>query len=184
MNTKLTSWAILTHKDTIRWVLLAFFIISLLGPWVFDLINVPAEYTCSPPNVRLYGDFCGVPLSGFFIFSMIIGGFFSIISSLATGTFAGRARELLIMLLYLLMILPFFTTIPFFWKKETRLLRTFNLVAWTLALIITLIFFFLAIQHSGRGLQLWGIWLYAITVISAITMEMLILKAGIKREIL
>ena len=28
-------------------------IVAFLGPWVFDLINVPAQYECSP-NIRLY----------------------------------------------------------------------------------------------------------------------------------
>ncbi len=54
------------YKHALRLAILALLIISLLGPWMFDLINVPAEYPCDEPFVRLEGDFCGYPLSGFF----------------------------------------------------------------------------------------------------------------------
>ncbi len=47
-----------------RWVALALFGLALLGPWSYDLINVPAEYTCEKPFVRLVGDFCGQSYSG------------------------------------------------------------------------------------------------------------------------
>ena len=51
-----------THKKILRGAILLLFIVAMFGPWIYNLINVPAEYTCSHPNVRLYGDFCGVPL--------------------------------------------------------------------------------------------------------------------------
>jgi hypothetical protein len=53
------------HRKITRVAILILFITSMLGPWMFDLINVPAEYACSKPNVRLYGDFCGMPVPGF-----------------------------------------------------------------------------------------------------------------------
>ena len=30
--------------------------IAIFGPWAFDLINVPAEFPCTPPIIRLEGD--------------------------------------------------------------------------------------------------------------------------------
>ena len=64
------------YKNILRGAILLLLIISLLGPWTFDQINVPAQYPCTPPIVRLYGDFCGVPLSGIQVFGLYIGGFF------------------------------------------------------------------------------------------------------------
>ena len=45
--------------------MLALLVGAMLGPWIFDLINVPAQYPC---DFRLVGDFCGVLLSGFWSF--------------------------------------------------------------------------------------------------------------------
>lgn len=126
--------------------MLALLIVSLLGPWMYDVIHVPAEYTCDNPFVRLEGDFCGLPLSGIKFFTWFAGGFFHII--------------------------PFFTTLPLIWKKETPRLRTINLVAWILALIPTLTIFIF--QIKDQAFRLWGLWLYILVAISALTVEMFI----------
>lgn len=53
----------LAHRS-IQWIALALFGVAFLGPWSYDLINVPAEYACDTPFVRLVGDFCGQSYSG------------------------------------------------------------------------------------------------------------------------
>lgn len=91
---------------------LILFVVALLGPWTFDVINVPAEYECSAPFIRLNGDFCGMPMSGLWV-----GG------------------------LSILPLIPFFTTLFLLWKKDARRFRTIHLIAWVLALILALVAF-------------------------------------------
>jgi hypothetical protein len=45
------------HKKYWRAALLVLLLAAFIGPWAFDPINVPAEYPCSAPFVRLGGDF-------------------------------------------------------------------------------------------------------------------------------
>ena len=151
--------------------ILILFVISMLGPWMFDLINVPAEFTCSKPNVRLYGDFCGLPLSGFEFFKLFIGGFFNMLSTLTTGSFVNYPQELFVGL-FVLSLIPFVTSLLLLWKKEPRRLLTINLIAWILALIPTLFMFILmAVQRSGYIFRLWGLWLYILTALGAVILE-------------
>lgn len=154
------------HRRIIRAGILVLFIIAMLGPWGYDLINVPAQYTCQPPNVRLYGDFCGVPVSGAFIF-LLIPSFFHSVWELLTSTLPYYGR--LVSGLSILLLFPIFTTIFSLWKKETHRLRMTNLIAWILAFLITSTLFIL--QINRQAIQLWGLWLYIITTISAIIFE-------------
>lgn len=163
------------YKKFLRGVILLLFITTMFGPWIYDQINVPAQYTCSPPNVRLYGDFCGLPLSGFEFFKLFIGGFFYM---LFTFAFVNYPRELLIGL-YILPLIPIITSLILLWKEETRRLRTINLITWILALIPTLLMFLpLAVQRSGYIFRLWGLWLYILLAVSAIIFEFTVIKTG------
>lgn len=165
------------HKKILRGAILLLFITTMFGPWIYDQINVPAQYTCSKPHVRLYGDFCGLPLSGFEFFKLfVVGGFFYMLFTLTTGAFVNNPRELLIGL-YVLPLIPFVTSLILLWKKETRRLLTINLIAWILALIPTLLMFTLmAVQRSGYIFRLWGLWLYIFLAVSAIIFEITLLK--------
>ena len=78
------------NKVLWRILILALFIISMLGPWAFDLLNVPAQYPCGKPSVRLYGDFCGSPISGFGVIKWANSGFIYILDELIKGNIAGR----------------------------------------------------------------------------------------------
>jgi len=165
------------HKTALRLIALALLIVSMMGPWMYDLINVPAEYDCDKPFIRLEGDFCGYPLSGYFVMIWFVGGgFFSSLVRLILGTFTGEAREF-IAGYFLLILIPFITTLSFIWKKETRQLRTVNLVAWTIALIPLLFICIISItQYGGTSLRLWGLWLYIVTALGAMIFETILLK--------
>ncbi len=170
------------NKNILRQVILTLLIVSMLGPWFFDVVSVPGEYPCNEPFIRLDGNLCGDPTSGFFLFYIFIGGLFYNLAAVVSGTFTGQAREFL-MGLFLLPIIPFFTTLPFIWKKETLRLRTVNLVAWILALLITLFIFSDSLSQNGRLiLHLWGLWLYIITAIGAVILEISLLKANAEDE--
>ena len=168
-------WSV-RYKTVLRLVILALLVVSLLGPWMYDVIGVPAEYTCDKPFVRLEGDFCGMPMSGIQFFTWFTGGFFYIIVEILKGTFTGRFREL-IAGLSILPLIPFVTTILLLWKRELPHIRTINLVAWILALIPTLfIFMNYLTQGNGQVLRLWGLWLYLLAAVGAVIFEVLLMK--------
>ena len=58
--------------------LIVLLFVALLGPWAFDAIYMPPEYTCSGTSVRLNVHLCGKPLSGMRILVWAAVGFFSI----------------------------------------------------------------------------------------------------------
>jgi hypothetical protein len=164
------------HKNILRGAILLLLIISLFGPWTFDQINVPAQYTCSPPNVRLYGDFCGVPLSGFQVFGLYVGGLFYMFLEMIRGTFGSRFRDLFVGLL-ILPLIPFLTTLLSIWKKETHRLRTINLFAWILALIPVLTIF--TLQINRQSIRLWGLWIYIAAAVCAVVLEIIVMKISL-----
>ncbi len=152
---------------------LILFIVALLGPWTFDVINVPAEYECSAPFIRLNGDFCGIAMSGFQFFGLWVGGFFFMLFELIAGEFTGHALEFLIGL-SILFLIPFFTTLFLLWKKDARRLYKVHRIAWALALILALVAFIP--QINDPIIRLWGIWLYILLAVGAILIEYLASK--------
>jgi hypothetical protein len=69
------SWLIV-HKQYTRITFMALLLVALSGTWAYDLIHVPAQYDCSLPNVRLRGDFCGIPFSVFDHYRVIVAPLF------------------------------------------------------------------------------------------------------------
>lgn len=159
----------------------ALFIISMLGPWTFDLLNVPAQYPCGKPSVRLYGDFCGYPMSGFGIFKLANSGFLYILDELIKGNIAGRILDLVFPFYTWIIILPFFSILLLIWNKNSRRLQTINLVAWGLACLVTLHMFILQTnrdQFVHFFYLLWGIWLYILVAIGTIIFEIVVLRSN------
>ena len=149
------------------------FVIALLGPWTFDQINVPAEFDCSAPFIRLNDDFCGMPMSGVQLLWLWVGGFFYMLLELITGGFTGQGSEFFFGL-SILPLIPFFTTLLLLWKKDARQFRIVHLVAWVLALIVALVIFIPQINDPIA--RLWGLWLYILLAVSAIVIEILVAK--------
>ena len=120
-------------------------LIAFCGPWAFDRIMVPAQYECSFPIVRLYGDFCGVPLSGF-----------RLIYWVGVGTF----QSIIVMLL-----LPFPYTL-FLSLTRTTAFRTWLMIGvWGIAIILTLLVG--AANFPELYLAQWGTWLYLVVAVAA-----------------
>lgn len=163
------------NRSIVRVAILALLIVSLFGPWMYDVIHVPAEYTCDKPFVRLEGDFCGLPLSGIKFFTWFTGGFFYIIVEILKGSFTGRFREL-IAGLSILPLIPFVTTILLLWKRESPRVRTINLVAWILAFLLALTVFLPQIKE--QSFRLWGLWLYILAAAGAVIIEIFITKTS------
>lgn len=121
------------HKRGWRLVILGLLLIAIVGPWTFDLINVPSEYSCSAPFIRLKGDYCGTPLSGMWILLTPLGA--------------------------LVLFLPFFSTLLLILSGNRRRQQILHLVVWGLATVSSLWWLLLSPAEWPLS-RLWGLWLY------------------------
>ena len=171
------SW-IYKHKRVWRVAILVLLLVAIMGPWTFDRINVPSEYPCSTPNIRLEGDFCGTPMSGIWIFSWMVGGFINASVGFVTGAmgFTEWTRAFLFSLRLFLLLLPFFSTLLLILGGGHRRRQMFQAGAWGLASGIGLL---IGISRYPKLFwALWGVWLYIGLAASALILEVLALAAG------
>ena len=164
------SW-INEHKLVWRVAILALVPVAIVGPWTLDRINVPSEYPCSPPTIRLEGDFCGTPLSGTWIFRWMIYGLIYASAGLVTGaTVPGEwARMFFTSLLFSLLVLPFFSTLLLILRGDRRRRQLFNAAAWGLAAGMGLV---IGLSSYPRLFWvLWGNWLYVGLAAGALILE-------------
>ena len=176
------SW-INKHKRIWRVAILLLLLVALMGPWAFDRINVPAEYPCSPPFIRLEGDFCGMPLSVLMIFRWMVGGIISMVVEFVTGAtlLADRAREFLgvflfVMLLFLL-LLPFISTLLLIRGGDLRRSQVYHIAIWGLAAVFSGLILVVS-RLSRLHWVLLGLWFYVGLAASALVLEVLVLIAG------
>lgn len=171
---------IVENKVWLRMFVLALFIISMLGPWAFELINVPAQYPCDKPFVRLYGDFCGYPNSGLGTVKWAAGGFFSILDELVKGNFAAQIAEIIFLICVLIVTLPFFSNLLLIVNRDSRRLHILSIIVWGIACLPTLTMFILQ-SNQDQFVQffylLWGLCLYIFVAIGTMIVEVLILKS-------
>lgn len=169
------SW-IYEHQRTLRIALLIVMAVALLGPWGYDRINVPAKYECSPPNIRLYGDFCGIPLPGIQLVFFVICGLFSISFSVLTGeyAFSERMQELFFVWLFLLPILSIISTLLLILRGNKPRRQLFTIIAWIFSIGVGL---FIGLTHNPKMFwALWGIWLFVALAICALILEIIAFK--------
>jgi hypothetical protein len=171
------SW-IVEHKRILRAAVLVLLLLAMMGPWAFDLINVPAGYACSAPFIRLDDNFCGTPLSGLWLFRPLVAEFVSASAGVLSGAMLFRewARGILFALLQSLLLLPFLSTLLLVLRGDRRWLQVFNLVAWALAAGVGLLIGLYSFPRWYWGL--WGIWLYFGLVAGVLVMEIVILFAS------
>lgn len=163
--------------------ILALLLVSMMGPWTFDLINVPAKYTCDMPFVRLYGDFCGYPMSGFQTVKWAAGGFFHVIDEFVEGNFAMRFSELIFLFGALVIVLPFFSNLLLIGKRDSHGLQIMNVIVWGMVCLPALTIFILQSsrdQFVRFSYLLWGLWLYILVAIGAMIFEILVLRLDMK----
>jgi hypothetical protein len=173
------------HKTALRWLILALLIAAMLGPWGFDLLNVPAQYACEKPSVRLYGDFCGYPISGFSGFAILFAGFFYMLGELRWENIAPLLPGILSLLFVCVIAFPFLNTLLLLWRKTSRRLQIQNLVVWGLAGLASLALFSFQFQRE-QFLQffytLWGILLYILVAIGALIFEVQALRPSARQS--
>jgi hypothetical protein len=159
-------------------VILLVMLVAIMGPWTFDVIWVPSEYSCSAPFVRLDNSFCGIPLTGMRLFRWMVEGFVYASAELVTGAmmFFEWTREFLLSLLLFLLVLPFFSTLLLILRGDRWHRQVFNVAAWGLAGGVGLLIG--TSNHPRLFWVLWGIWLYIGLATSTLTLEVLTLAAG------
>jgi len=122
----------LEKEGFLRKLILAAFVLAMLGPWSFDLVNIPAQFPCEGLPVRLAGDFCGFPVSGFGGIIMVSTCLFRLPGVLATGNIAMLFPELTAVFIMLFVFLPVFSLLPLLRKKGSHRLQIMNLILWVL----------------------------------------------------
>lgn len=167
---------LVNKKIVWRGLLLLLFFLAMAGPWMFDRIWVPAEYTCSAPFVRLDENFCGSPLSGFWLVNLLMGVLWGL-RELLMGrmSFAGWVKEAPAGLVFLILWLPA-VLIFYLLFKNSRRLQVASLISWVLAFLPVLLA--VLFDPVKQFLGLWGRWLYLLLVVAAIVLESSALSAG------
>ena len=159
-----------------RIALLILMLVALMGPWTFDRLYVPSEYECSAPNIRLDGNFCGVPLSGVSVFFWMSSGLIPLTVGVITGEviFSERSREFLLLLLLFLPLLPIFSTLLLIPQNDQQPRQVFTIIAWALA--IGMVLFWWKNSYPNLLWVLWGIWLYIGLAVNALILEIITLR--------
>jgi hypothetical protein len=81
----------------------------------------------------------------------------------------------LFLLLAILLVLPFFTTLFFIIRRNYTRQHAFQVIVWSLALGVGLLW--VVSNYPGLYWQLWGAWLYLLTAACGLVLEILALNA-------
>ena len=171
------------HKRIWRVALLLLLLVALLGPWALERVNVPAEFACSPPYIRLEGDFCGDTLSGMWVLSYMVSGLISVPFGFVTGAMqlVDIGREFLSVFLFVMILVlllsPFFSTLRLMRSGGNQRSRVSHVAFWGLAAVSSVLFMFVSGSSRLRW-ALWGPWFYIGLAASALTLEALLLIMG------
>ncbi len=163
-----------------RIVIILLLVVAFLGPWTFDLTWVPPNYSCSSSNIRLNDNFCGVPLSGTWLYRWVVGGFIYASTGLVTGelVFTEWIREILFSPFIFLFLLPIFSTLLLILRGDYPRRQVFTITAWALAIGMDL---FWGLNNYPKLFWIvWGIWLYIALAISTLILEILVILSNHK----
>ena len=164
------------NKDKRIWRLsfLAMLVVAMIGPWSFDRVSVPQPFPCGLPNVRLDDNFCGVPTSVMWILFVMPSTFVYLMDALIKGVhqpYNYARAEWLTLLLSIILILPFLSTVVVvIWDKQHRLMKI-HLVSLGLAVGTGLLLVTPRLVPSSW--MLWGVWLYIILTVGLLAVEIL-----------
>lgn len=166
------------HQRTWHLVILVMLGLAIFGPWAFDLLYVPAEFSCSPPIIRLEGDFCGVPLSGAWLLKAMVSELNFRVDRLTAGaaTIPDVAVGFKILVGILLLLLPFFSTLLLVLTGYRRFPQIFIIVVWGAAAGFAL---WVGLSRFPKPYWvLWGLWLYIGISMSMLVMEGFVFARG------
>jgi hypothetical protein len=169
-------------KKLWRWLILLVVLGSFFGPWVIDSINVPAEYECQPPGVRMDGDSCGYPISGAWVMqAFAIELPRSLMEQIQTTVEWDEVGRLFLGLLFLLiLLLPLPAAVAVAVVTPARSLLVAHLVISLLGVAAGLL---PGLSYPLHVLPaVWGVWLYIATVIGGVILDVVEIRRY-KRDI-
>jgi len=169
------SW-VFEHQRNWRIALLVVMVVAFMGPWGFDLINVPSEYECTAPYIRLEGDFCGEPWSIVWAFPRLVGSLISSLVGLMKGELAliDWIRGFGFGLLLFLPFLPIFSTLFLILGGDQQPKQIFTIIVWILAIGMGL---FMGLNDQTKLFwKLWGLWLYIGLAVCALILEIIVIR--------
>jgi len=160
-------------------------LVAIAAPWWLDLVFVPGKYPCSSPFIRVRDNFCGIPMSGVWIFVGLANRFIEIIKEIVTGetVIINPVDAILKFFLYclfvLIPVLPLFTTWLLILCGDRKRIQIFHIGSWSLGVLFVIYIFGFHWSSS-----LWGLWLYIGLGVGALILEILILALGrrVKQE--
>jgi len=156
-------------------------LVAIVGPWWFDLVFVPGKYPCSSPFIRVRDDFCGIPMSGVWIFVGLANRLIEILKELVTGetVIINPVDAMLKFFLYcsliLILVLPLLTTWLLILRGDRKRNQIIHIVSWSLGLLCVIYIF-----GFHWPWALWGLWLYIGLAVVVLIVELLILALGIR----
>ena len=166
------SW-ISEHKFYWRAAFLFFLAAAFMGPWTISSDGVPPPEWCDSPNLLLEENRCARLVYGTEILAFSGEVILAMVVWLGSGAadLLSRGREFLFPIGLFLLVLPFFSTLLLIWGRETRVRRSFHILALGLAAASALPLALSAPSlSSGR---LWGIWLYIGLAAGMLLLELL-----------
>ena len=161
------------YKQVWRIIFMMFVLVSMAGPWGFDLISVPREFACSPPFVRLEGDFCGEPNRGLLALPFSVFGAAFSVFRLVTRPYLFPKYQLY----FLSLLLPVFVGLLLYARQLHRHPGKLIVFGWSLLLGANLFRVLFTIPRPVPILAPWGIWLFDLTAVIALAFETLLLLA-------
>ena len=162
-----------THKKVWRRGILLLMLISIAGPWIYDLIAVPSPYPCST-GFRVNETLCGIPQSGMRLFFTLLMNFFSVTYRLVIGEAGGR--EFLFFVGTVIFIsVPVAGLLMVSGKGDESIKRekihigilSFSVLLGVWGVVIVNLRF-----DAPFILELWGIWLYTLLVVTSLVLEL------------
>ena len=164
---------IIHKRQTWRTAALILIIVAMFGPWAYDLISVPAQYSCDAPFVRLQGDFCGQPVALLLAGPGAILG--TIIAALTGNVASGYwFPQVPVMLTMIFVFVPPLTVAVLLRRDEPERWQMLN--AAVLALAATGAAVYLGLQLPRPYGPPWGGLLYLVVVLALLVLELLSLR--------
>ena len=154
------------NRRYLSMAMLALLVLSIVGPWGYNQINIPAQFPCGEPYIRLEGDFCGEPMSPVKGISVMTVDLIRMIAGALNGTISITWSEwggmALFLLAVLCLLLPLISALRWSLPQKYQPWLVFDLIAWGLATVPTA--GMLPFLQAHQPDKLWGLWIYTVLI--------------------
>jgi hypothetical protein len=174
------TWLI-AHKQYTRITFMILLLVALSGTWAYDLIHVPAQYDCSLPNVRLQGDYCGIPFSVFGHYRVFLIPMIGHLGEAVSFILAGQASVGIFLLSFgqpFLPLLPLLTTPILLLSHDGRYRHLAHLLILGATAGYGLWYALFSLLRPYSPLSVWGVWLFTVLTISMFIIELWVFRAN------